>query len=174
MEDKYDLVKKYNINIDVYIDEDGVKPIKKLPDNKLTKEFLKLYFLNKIEKVWKDWMRDYYYARTKDGERIYLEFENITADDIEAIIADKRGGRRKGAGRKKKTGMSTVTMRIPDFLKDNIQCLIDMYAHWLDKEHNYFTSEKKRFETIRDIGYVLDFEKKCIYNRQKTVNENKE
>lgn len=43
MDDKFELVKKYNIDVDVFVDEDGVTPNGKLPDNRLTKEFLRLY-----------------------------------------------------------------------------------------------------------------------------------
>lgn len=37
MDDKFELVKKYNIDVDVFVDEDGVTPNGKLPDNRLTK-----------------------------------------------------------------------------------------------------------------------------------------
>ena len=35
MENKFELVEKYNIDVDVFIDEDGVTPVGKLPDNHL-------------------------------------------------------------------------------------------------------------------------------------------
>ena len=62
MDDKFELVKKYNIDVDVFVDEDGVTPNGKLPDNRLTKEFLRLYFTGQITKVWRKWLSDNYYA----------------------------------------------------------------------------------------------------------------
>lgn len=64
MDDKFELVKKYNIDVDVFVDEDGVTPNGKLPDNRLTKEFLRLYFTGQITKVWRKWLSDNYYALT--------------------------------------------------------------------------------------------------------------
>lgn len=72
MDNKFELVEKYNIDVDVFIDEDGVTPVGKLPDNHLTKEFLRLYFTGQITKVWKRWLSDIYYAMTTKGEEISL------------------------------------------------------------------------------------------------------
>ena len=44
MDDKFELVEKYNIDVDIFVDKDGVTPARKLPDNRLTKEFLCLCF----------------------------------------------------------------------------------------------------------------------------------
>ena len=71
MENKFELVEKYNIDVDVFIDEDGVTPVGKLPDNHLTKEFLRLYFTGQITKVWKRWLSDIYYAMTSKGKEIF-------------------------------------------------------------------------------------------------------
>lgn len=60
MDDKFELVKKYNIDVDVYIDRDGTTPVGKLSDRNLTKEFLRLYFMGHIAKVWKVWLTDIY------------------------------------------------------------------------------------------------------------------
>lgn len=113
MENKFELVEKYNIDVDVFIEENGVTPVGKLPDNHLTKEFLRLYFTGQITKVWKRWLSDIYYAMTTKGEEISLPKTNLTAWDIEKIINDKRGGKRAGAGPKLKTGYVTTTLRIP-------------------------------------------------------------
>ena len=51
MENKFELVEKYNIDVDVFIEENGVTPVGKLPDNHLTKEFLRLYFTLVLLKV---------------------------------------------------------------------------------------------------------------------------
>jgi hypothetical protein len=51
MENKFELVEKYNIDVDVFIEENGVTPVGKLPDNHLTKEFFRLvqiYFPYKL------------------------------------------------------------------------------------------------------------------------------
>lgn len=60
MDDKFELVKKYNIDVDVYIDRDGTTSVGKLSDRNLTKEFLRLYFMGHIAKVWKVWLTDIY------------------------------------------------------------------------------------------------------------------
>lgn len=58
MENKFELVEKYNIGVDVFIEENGVTPVGKLPDNHLTKEFFRLYFTGQITKVWKRWLSE--------------------------------------------------------------------------------------------------------------------
>lgn len=58
MNNKFELVEKNNI--DLYINKDGVSLAGKLPDNRLTKEFLRLYFMGYIAKVWKEWLIDIY------------------------------------------------------------------------------------------------------------------
>ena len=92
MDDKFELVKKYNIDVDVFVDEDGVTPNGKLPDNRLTKEFLRLYFTGQITKVWRKWLSDNYYALTSKGNEIYLPESNLTSWDIEKIIKKINAG----------------------------------------------------------------------------------
>lgn len=161
MKNKFELVEKYNIDVDVFIDEDGVTPTGKLPDNHLTKEFLRLYFTGQITNVRKRWLSDIYYAITTKGEEISLPKTNLTAWDIEKIINDKRGGKRAGAGSKLKTGYSTTTLRIPFTLKENFKCYIDMYTQYFkgDEENiPYYTNEEDRLETIRDMMSALKHE----------------
>ena len=170
MDDKFELVKKYNIDVDVFVDEDGVTPNGKLPDNRLTKEFLRLYFTGQITKVWRKWLSDNYYALTSKGNEIYLPESNLTSWDIEKIMKDKRGGKRAGAGPKLKTAFSTKTLRIPSCLKENFQCYIDMFNQYVngdDKDIPYFTDEDKRMETIRDMMSVLKHEENLIYERRR-------
>lgn len=170
MDDKFELVKKYNIDVDVFVDEDGVTPNGKLPDNRLTKEFLRLYFTGQITKVWRKWLSDNYYALTSKGNEIYLPESNLTSWDIEKIMKDKRGGKRAGAGPKLKTCFSTKTLRIPSCLKENFQCYIDMFNQYVngdDKDIPYFTDEDKRMETIRDMMSVLKHEENLIYERRR-------
>ncbi len=176
MENKFEfeLVEKYNIDVDVFIEENGVTPVGKLPDNHLTKEFLRLYFTGQITKVWKRWLSDIYYAMTTKGEEISLPKTNLTAWDIEKIINDKRGGKRAGAGPKLKTGYVTTTLRIPSILKESFKCYIDMYTQYYkgDEENiPYFTNEEDRLNTIRDMMSVLKYEEHLIYERRRRAAE---
>lgn len=177
MDNKFELVEKYNIDVDIFIDEDGVTPVGKLPDNHLTKEFLRLYFTGQIAKVWKIWLSDIYYAMTTKGEEISLPKTNLTAWDIEKIINDKRGGKRAGAGPKLKTGYVTTTLRIPSTLKESFKCYIDMYTQYFkgDEENiPYFTNEEDRLNTIRDMMSVLKYEEHLIYERRRRAAEEEE
>lgn len=177
MDEKFELVEKYNIDVDVFIDEDGVTPAGKLPDNHLTKEFLRLYFTGQITKVWKKWLSGLYYASTAKGEEIFLPKTNLTAWDIEKIINDKRGGKRAGAGSKLKTGFTTTTLRIPNNLKEYFKCYIDMYTQYIkgDEENiPYYTNEEDRLETIRDMMSVLKHEEHLIYERRRRAAEEEE
>lgn len=54
MENKFELVEKYNIDVDVFIDEDGVTPVGKLPDNHLTKEFFACILLDRLQRSGRD------------------------------------------------------------------------------------------------------------------------
>lgn len=54
MERTYELVKRFGIDIDVYVAKDSDTIIWKLPDNVLNKDFLRLFFMGQIEKVWRD------------------------------------------------------------------------------------------------------------------------
>ena len=45
MENKFELVEKYNIDVDVFIEENGVTPVGKLPDNHLTQRVFFAYIL---------------------------------------------------------------------------------------------------------------------------------
>lgn len=175
MDDKFELVKKYNIDVDVYIDRDGTTPVGKLSDRNLTKEFLRLYFMGHIAKVWKVWLTDIYMAQTTDGKEIFLPETNISSEDIEKIMNDKRGGKRPGAGSKRKTGYSTTTIRIPACIKKNIQCYIDMYSHYYkDDELPYYTDEEQRLSSIMDMMSVLKYEEHLIFERRRRAAEEEE
>ncbi|MBM6945861.1 MULTISPECIES: hypothetical protein [Bacteroides] len=177
MDNKFDLVEKYNIDVDVYLGMDGTTSVGKLPDNRLTKEFLRLYFMGHITKVWKEWPHDIYYALAENGKKIYLSKTAITAWDIEKIMKDKRGGKRAGAGSKRKTGFVTSTLRVPDCLKGNFKCYIDMFTQYTKADEEnipYFTDEDKRLETIRDMLSVLKHEEHMIYERRRRLAEEEE
>lgn len=166
-EQKYLLSEQYNIQVDVYIDEDGLTPVSKyIPDSRLSKEFLRLYFSGRIDKVWKDFLHDTYWVRTTSGDKIFLKRNEITASEIEAVMADKRGGRRKGTGPKSSTGgMSTQTMRIPSCMKNDLKCLIDIYVHWANDDMSdlpYKTDEKTRLTLIDYLTIILNEEKRKI------------
>lgn len=177
MNNKFELVQKYNIDVDLFVDKDGVTPAGKLPDNRLTKEFLRLYFMGHIAKVWKEWLTDIHIAQTTDGKEIYLPDTNLSSEDIERIINDKRGGKREGAGSKRKTGYSTTTIRIPTCIKEDVQCYIDMFTHYFnytDKELPYYTDEEKRLVSIREMMNILEHEKRQIFERRKRAAEEEE
>lgn len=177
MRKEYKLVQKYNIDIDVWTDKDGGGIFEKLPDCGLSKDLVRLYFLGKLDRVWQYWNSEKYFAKAKDGSVIYSDNGNMTAAEIEAIMDDKRGGRRTGAGRKKKNGMFTTTMRVPSILKGDIECLIEMYANWLHhndvNEYEYKTTEKKRLEAISTLKCALKNEEECIAYRRRKAAEAK-
>lgn len=84
--------------------------------------------------------------------------------DIEKIIAQKKGGRRKGTGRKKLAGNSpSVTMRVPQYIRKDIQALIDMYAHWCASDEESVlvskTSVEQRLKTIEFLNCLINNEK---------------
>lgn len=54
MENKFELVEKYNIDVDVFIEENGVTPVGKLPDNHLTKEFFAYILLDRLQRSGRD------------------------------------------------------------------------------------------------------------------------
>lgn len=173
MDNKFKLVKKYNIDVDVYANERSDIKVDKLPDDRLSKEFLRLYFMGKIVRVWKEW-NDLYYALTTKGEKIYLSKSSLSFWEIERIINDKRGGKREGAGSKLKTGYVTTTLRIPSTLKESFKCYIDMYTQYFkgDEENiPYSTSEEDRLNTIRDMMSVLKYEEYLIYERRRRAAE---
>lgn len=177
MKKEYKLVRKYNIDIDVWTDKDGGGIFEKLPDCGLSKDLVRLYFLGKLDRVWQYWNSETYWARAKDGSVIYSDNGNMTAAEIEAIMDDKRGGRRTGAGRKKKNGMFTTTMRVPSILKGDIECLIEMYANWLHhddvNEYEYKTTEKKRLDAISTLKCTLENEERAIESRRMKAIETK-
>lgn len=176
MENKFKLVRKYNIDVDVYANEESDITVGKLPDERLTKEFLRLYLMGKIVKVWKTW-NDLYYALTIKGDKILLCKSNLSFWEIERIMEDKRGGKRAGAGSKSKTGYFTTTVRVPICLKETIQCYIDMFSKYSNFENRskpYFTDEKKRLQVINDMMCVLEHEKNLIYDRRRRAAEEEE
>lgn len=173
MDNKFKLVKKYNIDVDVYANERSDIKVDKLPDDRLTKEFLRFYFMGKIVRVWKEWS-DLYYALTTKGEKIFLSKSELSFWEIERILNDKRGGKRAGAGSKLKTGYSTTTIRIPACIKKDIQCYIDMFSHYYnytDKELPYYTDEEKRLASIMEMMNILEYEKRQIIERRKRAAE---
>ena len=58
MENKFELVEKYNIDVDVFIKVNCVTPVGKISDNQLVREFFRLYFTGQITKVWKRWLSE--------------------------------------------------------------------------------------------------------------------
>lgn len=178
MEKEYKLVQKYNIDIDVLTDTKDGEFIEKLPDCGLSKELLSLYFSGKLDKVWKFRnINNTYWARAKDGSCIYSDYCDITEEEIKELMKKRRGGYREGAGRKAKNGLCTTTMRVPTVLKDKIECLIEMYANWINhddvNDYEYRTKEKERWETIDYMKYIIKLEEQAMEARRKKAMEAK-
>lgn len=165
------LVTKYDIIIPFYTSENVTKSVRNIYDHELCKEVIRLYLLNKLDRIWRNPYGSYYY-KAKGGLPEYYRPQILTSVDIEKIIAQKKGGRRKGTGRKKLAGNSpSVTMRVPQYIRKEIQALIDMYAHWCASDEEpllvYKTSVEQRLKTIEFLHYVTEHEKEYISNNEK-------
>ena len=111
------LITKYDIVIPFYTSENVTKSVRNIYDHELCKEVIRLYLLNKLDRVWRNPYGSYYY-KAKGGLPEYYRPQILTSVDIEKIIAQKKGGRRKGTGRKKLAGNSpSVTMRVPQYIR---------------------------------------------------------
>ena len=69
--------------------------------------------------------------------------------------------------RKKLAGNSpSVTMRVPQYIRREIQALIDMYAHWCASDEEPLlvskTNVEQRLKTIEFLHYVTEHEKEYI------------
>ena len=69
---------------------------------------------------------------------------------------------------KKLAGNSpSVTMRVPQYIRREIQALIDMYAHWCASDEEPVlvskTSVEQRLKTIEFLHYVTEHEKEYIF-----------
>lgn len=140
--------------------------IRNIYDHDLCKEVIRLFLLGKLERVWQDSYNCYYY-KAKGGMPEYYKPQILTSVDIEKIIAQKKGGKRKGTGRKNFAGNSpSVTMRVPQYIRKDIQALIDMYAHWCASDEEPVlaskTSVEQRLKMIKFLHYVTEYEKEYI------------
>jgi hypothetical protein len=163
------LVTKYDIVIPFYTSENVTNSVRNVYDHELCKEIVRLFLLGKLERVWKDSYGCYYY-KAKGGVPEYYKPQILTSVDVEKIIAQKKGGRRKGTGRKKLVGNSpSVTMRVPQYIRKDIQALIDMYAHWCASDEEFVlvskTSVEQRLKTIELLQIIIANEIKHINNR---------
>lgn len=61
----------------------------------------------------------------------------------------------------------SVTMRVPQYIRREIQALIDMYAHWCASDEEPVlvskTSVEQRLKTIEFLHYVTEHEKEYIF-----------
>lgn len=163
------LVTKYDIVIPFYTSENVTNSVRNVYDHELCKEIVRLFLLGKLERVWKDSYGCYYY-KAKGGVPEYYKPQILTSVDVEKIIAQKKGGRRKGTGRKKLVGNSpSVTMRVPQYIRKDIQALIDMYAHRCASDEEFVlvskTSVEQRLKTIELLQIIIANEIKHINNR---------
>lgn len=166
------LVTKYDIIIPFYTSENVTKSVRNIYDHELCKEVIRFYLLNKLDRIWRNPYGSYYY-KAKGGLPEYYRPQILTSVDIEKIIAQKKGGRRKGTGRKKLAGNSpSVTMRVPQYIRKEIQALIDMYAHWCASDEEPLlvskTSVEQRLRTIEFLHFVTEHEKEYISNNEKS------
>lgn len=96
------LVTKYDIIIPFYTSENVTKSVRNIYDHELCKEVIRLYFLNKLDRVWRNPYGSYYY-RAKGSLPEYYRLQILTSVDIEKIIAQKK--------RKKKRNWQKETCR---------------------------------------------------------------
>lgn len=160
------LVTKYDIVIPFYTSENVTNSVRNVYDHELCKEIVRLFFVGKtgacLERLL--WLL---LLQGKGGVPEYYKPQILTSVDVEKIIAQKKGGRRKGTGRKKLVGNSpSVTMRVPQYIRKDIQALIDMYAHWCASDEEFVlvskTSVEQRLKTIEFLHYVIEQEKEYI------------
>ena len=63
-------------------------------------------------------------------------------------------------------------MRVPQYIRREIQALIDMYAHWCASDEEPAlaskTSVEQRLKTIEFLHYVTEHEKEYISNNEKS------
>lgn len=87
-----------------------------------------------------------------------------------AGVKGKSGGKRSGAGRPFKTeGCITKVMRVPSYMKSQIETLIRVQAEWLSeyeerKPVGYLdeAEEKKRKDLIQELEGIISYEKKRL------------
>ena len=82
------LVTKYDIIIPFYTSENVTKSVRNIYDHELCKEVIRLYLLNKLDRVWRNPYGSYYY-KAKGGLPEYYRPQILTSVDIEKIIARK-------------------------------------------------------------------------------------
>ena len=175
MEDSDTLVKQFEIEIPVYIEDSDKRRKENLNDSELCNEIIRLHFLEKIKGVnvyvyFKNGERlcRYYYERTDGVTRLYKP-QKVTEESIYKIMFDKRGGCRNGAGRPAYAGMGSVPVRVPRHLKTEFTAFIDMYAQFTSKNKVKLeavgrTSEYERKDALVLLGWLYNKEHERIEN----------
>lgn len=87
-----------------------------------------------------------------------------------AGVKGKSGGKRPGTGRPFKTeGCVTKVMRVPIYMKSNIETLIRVQAEWLSEDGKsqpvgYLdeAEEKKRKDLVQGLEGIISYEKKRL------------
>ncbi|MDB1077503.1 hypothetical protein PL757_20515 [Phocaeicola vulgatus] len=85
-----------------------------------------------------------------------------------AGVKGKSGGRRPGAGRPCKSGCVTKVMRVPSYMKQDIETFIEIQTEWLSDEDKkpigYLdeVEEKRRRDFISNIESLIYYEKKRL------------
>lgn len=85
-----------------------------------------------------------------------------------AGVKGKSGGRRPGAGRPCKSGCVTKVMRVPSYMKQDIETFIEIQTEWLSDEDKkpigYLdeVEEKRRRDFISNLESLIYYETKRL------------
>lgn len=83
-------------------------------------------------------------------------------------VKGKSGGKRPGAGRPCKSGCVTKVMRVPSYMKQDIETFIEIQTEWLSDEEKKPVSyldeveEKRRRDFISNLESLIYYEKKRL------------
>lgn len=72
----------------------------------------------------------------------------------ENVTKSKRGGKRAGAGRKRKSGFDTVVVRVPAGMKNYILPIVEIYTDWMKKDGMEVTERTTVKERMQAVGLM--------------------
>lgn len=100
-------------------------------------------------------------------EQVYKFYNRKNREDKEHL--SNRGGYRYGSGRKTNLGLgSTVTVRIPQIIKPEINAFIDLYAIWLsDDSTDRELKRKSDDKSMRRLFSMFEAMKVFYYDYMK-------
>ena len=163
----YDLVCSFDINIPCrylarYYDNDPWQPkkLKQAPDACLSRDVLILYRQHRLSYI-KVNTYGFFYCQYGRAEVKY-EPENLSFDDVKAILSVKWGGMRAGAGRKS-LGLDDHVMRVPSILCNNIKILTYVIANTLRRDEIEYKSHQSSIKQT-------DIPKEDLYGLKDNIN----